>query len=70
MGGCDQNDCWGDWLGCMVWIHLAQDMKCFQALVNAVMNLQVEDWSQHQCKQNQSGITDAYAEYRDRATKD
>jgi hypothetical protein len=27
--------------GSMEWIHLAQDMDCWQAVVNAVMNLQI-----------------------------
>jgi hypothetical protein len=32
---------WGDWLGGVEWIHLAQDRDRWRAVVNAVMNLWV-----------------------------
>jgi hypothetical protein len=41
MGGWDQNGPWGDWLGGVEWIHLAQNRDLWQAVMNAVMNLWV-----------------------------
>jgi hypothetical protein len=41
MGGWDQNGPYGDWLGGVEWIHLAQDRDRWLAVVNAVMNLRV-----------------------------
>jgi hypothetical protein len=35
------NESWGDWLGGVEWIHLAQDRDRWQALANAVTNLRV-----------------------------
>jgi hypothetical protein len=37
----DQNGSWGDWLGGVDWIRLAQDRGRWRAVVNAVMNLRV-----------------------------
>jgi hypothetical protein len=31
----------GDWLGCVEWIHLAQDRNRWRAVANAVMKLPV-----------------------------
>jgi hypothetical protein len=41
MGGWDQIGSWGDWLGVVDWIRLAQDRDRWQAVVNAVMDLRV-----------------------------
>jgi hypothetical protein len=41
MGGWDQNGSWGDWLGGVEWIHLAEGRDRWRAVVNAVMNLRV-----------------------------
>jgi hypothetical protein len=40
-GKWDQNGSWGDWLGGMDWILLAQDGDRWRAVVSAVMNLRV-----------------------------
>jgi hypothetical protein len=37
----EQNGCWGDWLEGCEWIQETQNRNWWQALVNAVMNLQV-----------------------------
>jgi hypothetical protein len=41
MGGWDQNGSWGDCLGGVEWIQLAQDRDRWWAVVNAVMNPRV-----------------------------
>jgi hypothetical protein len=41
VGGWDQNGPYGDWLGGVKWIHLAQDRGWWRAVVNVVMNLRV-----------------------------
>jgi hypothetical protein len=41
MVGWYHNGCWGDWLGGVGCIQLAQDRGRWWALVNTVMNLQV-----------------------------
>jgi hypothetical protein len=43
MGGWDQDGSYGDWLGSVEWIQLAQDRDRWRALVNTVMNLRVLD---------------------------
>jgi len=42
MGRWDQNGSWGDWLGAVEWIKLAQDRSRWLALVNAMINLRVQ----------------------------
>jgi hypothetical protein len=39
MGGWDQNISWGDWLGSVDWIQLAQDRDRWRAVVNTAMDL-------------------------------
>jgi hypothetical protein len=39
MGEWDKNGCYGNWLGAVEWIQLAQDRGQWRALVNTVMNL-------------------------------
>jgi hypothetical protein len=37
----DQNGSYGDWLGVVEWIHLAQNRDWWRVFVNTVMNLRV-----------------------------
>jgi hypothetical protein len=41
VGKWDQNGSWGDWLGIVDWIRLAQDRDQWRGVVSVVMNLRV-----------------------------